>query len=409
MEIVPAESIIRRRADEVAEWLHSVIDIAGPPPSTTSVNPTPRVEEYKIRTIPSTLFNSTSGGDYAKYYEPLCGFHWSNTPWKTSSSSHGEVQTGSSEGNDRITSGSRSTLNMKKHYRDLVCRDLLLFENQLPFQILHVLARAFAFTEDHLLDLTGRFLFNHLLTISPYTSFIGYVEYGYFRKIMTDPATPTPAHLLQNFRDLWIPSYFREEEEDGAIFEPLSVTELKKMGIRCSCSNKQQYFGSSVIQLKSFVLSGTLFLPELTIHEWTKTLLLNLVAFEFLCSEQDKTIGVWSYLNLMNMLIQGEEDVKELRARGILQLKSISSDQEVVYLLRDTTTRAAPNHRAYWQVERYIFTYSKSKMFPLRVLFAELKHRYFRGPWSFLLFLAVLFTVSMTVIQTVLTAIQTYK
>ncbi|XP_009797209.1 UPF0481 protein At3g47200-like [Nicotiana sylvestris] len=467
MEIVPAESIIRRRADEVAEWLHSVIDIAGPPPSTTSVNPTPRVEEYKIRTIPSTLFNSTSGGDYAKYYEPhvvsIGPIHHGKPHLQAMEKFKREVvrETVGRVGipiaevyaavekdllsarncyspspsecyaddrdwclmlfldgcfiieflsnEDRITSGSRSTLNMKKHYRDLVCRDLLLFENQLPFQILHVLARAFAFTEDHLLDLTGRFLFNHLLTISPYTSFIGYVEYGYFRKIMTDPATPTPAHLLQNFRDLWIPSYFREEEEDGAIFEPLSVTELKKMGIRCSCSNKQQYFGSSVIQLKSFVLSGTLFLPRLVINEWTKTLLLNLVAFEFLCSEQDKTIGVWSYLNLMNMLIKGEEDVKELRARGILQLKSISSDQEVVYLLRDTTTRAAPNHRAYWQVERYIFTYSKSKMFPLRVLFAELKHRYFRGPWSFLLFLAVLFTVSMTVIQTVLTAIQTYK
>ncbi|XP_016446613.1 UPF0481 protein At3g47200-like [Nicotiana tabacum] len=313
---------------------------------------------------------------------------------------------------------SPTRLNMKKHDRDLVCRDLLLFENQLPFQVLDVLARAFGIDETSLrLVITDWFLFKQGLTISSYTIF-DRVVYAILITSLTFP-TPAPAHLLQSFRGLWIPSYFivkKEEEEDDeekkedrAICEPLSVTELKKMGIRCSCSNNPRSLDSPVIQLKSFVLSGELFLPLLTIDEWTKTLLLNLVALEFLCREQDTTLGVWSYLNLMNMLIKGEEDVKELRARGILQLRSISSDQQVVDLLRYITARGAPNHRAYGHLERHIFTYSKSKMFPLRLLLAELKHRYFRGPWSFLVFLAVLFTVSMTVIQTVLTGIQTYK
>nr|XP_009759190.1 PREDICTED: UPF0481 protein At3g47200-like [Nicotiana sylvestris] len=449
---------IRHRADEVAEWLHSVIDIRDPPPSTTSVNS----ENYKIRSIPSTLLENTSAEDYAKYYEPyvvsIGPIHHGKPHLDDMEKFKREVvretvgrvgipiaEVYAAVEKDLLSARNcyspspsecyaddrdwclmlfldgcfiigflihRDGMNMKKHDRDLVCRDLLLFENQLPFQILHVLARAFAFTEDHLLDLTGLFLFNHLLTMSPYTTVPSYIEYDNVRFLTHH--TPAPAHLLQNFRDLWIPSNFREDgdeeekKEDGAICEPLSVTELKKMGIRCS-SNNQQYISLSLIQLKSFVLSGTLFLPRLTIHEWTKTLLLNLVAFEFSSNTQDKTIGVSSYLNLMNMLIQGEEDVKELRARGILQLKSVSNDQEVVDLLRYITARGVPNHRAYGHVKRYIFTYSKSKMFPLRVLFAELKHRYFRGPWSFLLFLAVLFTVSMTVIQTVLTGIQTYK
>ncbi|XP_019248920.1 PREDICTED: UPF0481 protein At3g47200-like [Nicotiana attenuata] len=442
MENFVADHNRRCRANEVLEWLHSA----------TAIHDPPIEEEYTIRAIPSTLIENTSAEDYGKYYEPHVVsigpiHHRKPLPQAMKllkrkaprelagrvsiqhahagveqdllnarncySPSHTECYA-----DDRdwclmlfldgcfiilfIRGCSLDMLNMKKHDRDLVCRDLLLFENQLPFQLLHALLRAFEIEETFFLNDTGRFLFNQLLTISPNPTW-NTTDYDIFRSHFRSQMHLHPAHhLLQIFREIWIKFPFFKEEEDLAICEPLSVTELKKMGIRCS-SNNQQYISLSLVQLKSFVLSGTLFLPRLTIHEWTKTLLLNLVAFEFSSNAQDKTIGVWSYLNLMNMLIQGEEDVKELRARGTLQLKSVSNVQEVVNLLRYITARGVPNHRAYGHVKRYIFTYSKSKVLPVRVLLAELKHRYFHGPWSFLLFLAVLFTVTMTVIQTLLT------
>uniref|UniRef100_M1AYL3 Uncharacterized protein n=1 Tax=Solanum tuberosum TaxID=4113 RepID=M1AYL3_SOLTU len=110
------------------------------------------------------------------------------------------------------------------------------------------------------------------------------------------------------------------------------------------------------------------------------------------------------------MLINGEEDVKELRSRGVIQINLKFGDDQVVNLLRDLATHYEPSRQAFKDVKRQLSTYFKSKnLLPLRVGYAEFKQRYFSGPWSFLVFLVVIFTVSMTVIQTIFTGIQTYK
>ncbi|WMV23953.1 hypothetical protein MTR67_017338 [Solanum verrucosum] len=158
------------------------------------------------------------------------------------------------------------------------------------------------------------------------------------------------------------------------------------------------------------MLSGYLFLPQLTIDEWTVTLFSNLLAYGYSSSMLYKSSGISSYLSFMCMLINGEEDVKELRARGILKVNFKIGDDQVVNFLRDITAHNESNHEAINYVKRQISTYFKSKnLLPLRVGYAEFKQRYFSGPWSFLVFLAVIFTVSMTVVQTAFTGIQTYK
>ncbi|KAF3629482.1 putative protein-like [Capsicum annuum] len=192
----------------------------------------------------------------------------------------------------------------------------------------------------------------------------------------------------------------------STLFERISdLTELKKAGIPCSCATDP----SIQIHFKSSILSGKLFLPKLTIDEWGVTLLVNLVAYEFSCNLLYKSSGISSYLSFMSMLINGEEDVKELRAKGILQVIFNAGDEELVQFLRNITALPESNPQALRHVKRQISTFFKSKSLPLIVAFSEVKQRYFSGPWSFLMFLAVIFTVSMTVIQTVLTGIQTYK
>ncbi|KAM3280728.1 hypothetical protein P3S67_027748 [Capsicum chacoense] len=319
--------------------------------------------------------------------------------------------------NDSIdTGGRRSWLNMKKHDRDLVRRDLLLLDNQLPFHVLDVLARAFRCKEFTLQLLTIRFLQMPLLNISsaPSPTFLDYFERASYHRHQQWEAQ-APVHILQYYRYIWINILFgdRVEDDDDDNKEedyftggpPFSVTELKKAGIPCSCASDP----SIQIHFKSSILSGKLFLPKLTIDEWGVTLLVNLVAYEFSCNLLYKSSGISSYLSFMSMLINGEEDVKELRAKGILQVIFNAGDEELVQFLRNITALPESNPQALRHVKQQISTYFKSKSLPLIVAFSEVKQRYFSGPWSFLVFLAVIFTVSMTVIQTVLTGIQTYK
>ncbi|KAH0682366.1 hypothetical protein KY285_019900 [Solanum tuberosum] len=310
-----------------------------------------------------------------------------------------------------ITSDKRTWLNnMKKRNRHLVGRDILLLENQLPFQVLIVLACAFKCKE-----------FRTEVPI-PHV-FIQYISHVFFRYGLQQGDAQHPVHLLQYYRNIWVKILFKddindeeeEEEEESDIKEdhpPFSVTELKIVGIRCSCAKSIHsiFFSAKDIHLKPSMLSGTLFLPQLIIDEGTMTFFYNLVAYEYSCSLEYTSFGILSYLSFMSMLINGEEDVKELRARGVIQINLKFGDDQVVNFLRDITAHYEPSRLAFKDVKRQLSTYFKSKnLLPLRVGYAEFKQRYFSGPWSFLVFLAVIFTVSMTVIQTVFTGIQTYK
>ncbi|KAH0757465.1 hypothetical protein KY290_020958 [Solanum tuberosum] len=363
------------RAAEVAEWLHSVIDIPSSPLGTT---PHEELTQKIHFGIPHTFAESTSKEDYYKYYEPrvvsIGPFHngkphvapmenfkrkavrelaervkydvsieqvyasveqdllsitkecynvsrWhgiSDRDWCLMMFLDGCFVIEFISNNNITTSGRRNSLNtMKKHDSDLVRRDLLLLENQLPFQILDTLALAFRCEWFTLHFLTLRFLQMPLLMISsaPSTSTLtDYIEEASCRCPLQQGDAPDPVHLLQYYRDLWINVLFKddvkeEEEEENKEEEedhsPFSVTELKKVGIRC------------------------------------------------------------------------KEDVKELRARGILKVNFKIGDDQVVNFLRDITAHNESNHEAINYVKRQISTYFKSKnLLPLRVGYAEFKQRH---------------------------------
>ncbi|TMW88044.1 hypothetical protein EJD97_019098, partial [Solanum chilense] len=253
---------------------------------------------------------------------------------------------------------------------DLVWRDILLLQNQMPFQLVEVLARAFKCKE----------FTDFQLPIPPILD--NYIHKGY--------KPPNPVHLLQYYIDLWTYVLFiydkGEEEEEEEDHQPFSVTDLKKVGIRCSSAISDH---RKDIHLKSSILSGKLLLPKLIINESTMTLFKNIVAYEYSYCFNNTFFKISSYLNFMSMLINGEEDVKELQARGVIQINLKFSDDQVINFMRDITKHHVYNPQAFKYVKRQISTYCKSKnLFPLRVGYAEFKQRYFSGPWSFLVFLA---------------------
>ncbi|XP_015169212.1 putative UPF0481 protein At3g02645 [Solanum tuberosum] len=439
-------------------WLHCIIDI---PVSTLGATPHEESTQKIHFGIPHKLAESTSKEDYHKYYEPrvvsLGPFHYgkphvepmenfkrkavrellleslnqdcsSDEELASLEKVYKSVEHDLLSARDLYDMSRRDTISdsewcqmmfrdacfiiyfitstgkrswLKKRNRDLVWRDIILLENQFPLQVLSALVRAFKCEESLFRVPTPPIVDNYI--------------YIYKFSFLHPHRAPDSVHLLQYYRNLWINVLFNidveEEEEDDNKKEedgpPFSVTELKKVGIRCSCAISQN---DKVIHFKSSMLSGKLFLPQLIIDELNMTLLYNLVAYESSCSLEYTSFGFSSYLNFMSMLINGEEDVKELRAREVIQINLKFSDEQVVNFFKDIVAHHDPNPQGFKDVKQQISTYFKSKnLLPLRVGYAEFKQRYFSGPWSFLVFLAVIFTVSMTVIQTVFTGIQTYK
>ncbi|KAF3629480.1 hypothetical protein FXO37_28922 [Capsicum annuum] len=183
-----------------------------------------------------------------------------------------------------------SWLNMKKHDRDLVHHDLLLYDRD-------VLARAFRCDDFTLHLLTRRFLQMPLLNISsaPTPMYLDYIKVVSCLQRQQGEAQ-APVHLLQFYKDLWISVLFGDdvEEEDSndkeedhlEVCPPFTATELKKTGIQCTCASDLS------IRFESSILSGMLFLPKLTIDEWTVYLFHNLFAYEYACSLQNRSQNI---------------------------------------------------------------------------------------------------------------------
>ncbi|XP_052176585.1 uncharacterized protein LOC127790895 [Diospyros lotus] len=143
----------------------------------------------------------------------------------------------------------------------------------------------------------------------------------------TTKKTKEPIHLLELVQTKFVDD---EEIKNGTSQKPSSnwcsyrsVKELKSVGIYLQPSKKSCRF--SDITFHSTILNGKLSLPGITIEDGTKSLLLNLVAFEA-CADTLSNFGVSSYVYFMDTLIDHADDVKELRYKGII-LNLLGSDQ----------------------------------------------------------------------------------
>nr|TKS17356.1 hypothetical protein D5086_0000014400 [Populus alba] len=134
-----------------------------------------------------------------------------------------------------------------------------------------------------------------------------------------------------------------------------SVSELKNVGISFMPSNTSVF---TDVKFKNTLLGGALSIPPLSIVEETKPLLLNLAAYE--------TCAGWnysrctSYLCLMRSLIDKPEDVKELRSKGILRNSFETRDSQVVELFKEMATDLVGNPTAFVSVTRGIDSYVNS-------------------------------------------------
>nr|GMC84261.1 UPF0481 protein At3g47200-like [Ipomoea batatas] len=313
--------------------------------------------------------------------------------------------------------GNPGQMKMKSDDIAFVRGDLLLLENQLPFQVLQALMSCRFNENDEGMKMINKFI-KRLRPDPPHKRESGWITSikNLIRDLCfpnTDPEerpvhqdSSPPAHLLELLRRRLIKCNTAalpggSEQGGDEWFSYRSATELKKVGIHFSPAKNRCF---SEIHLNSSFHYARLILPPVTIDDSSKSLFLNLVAYEA-CPDSPDDFGISSFLSFMDSLIDDAEDVKELRKKGVV-FNLLGSDHDVAELFNEISRDLVPNPHYYAQVKRDIQSHYKNKG---RVWITEWKHTYFSSPWTLIAFLAATFVIANDVFQTILTYIQTFK
>ncbi|KAJ1271784.1 hypothetical protein BS78_06G152600 [Paspalum vaginatum] len=180
------------------------------------------------------------------------------------------------------------------------------------------------------------------------------------------------------------------------------VSELREAGIRCRCRNTDRFWDIKFD-------NGVLQIPRILIHDGTKLLFLNLIAFEQ-CHMDIATPGgnnITSYAIFMDNLINSAEDVKYLHDRGIIE-HWLGSDAEVADLFNSLCAEVVFDINDSYlsglsdQVNRY-YEYKWSTWV------ASLQHNYFSNPWAIVSVVAAVFLLLLTMAQTFYSAYSYYR
>nr|XP_043633379.1 UPF0481 protein At3g47200-like [Erigeron canadensis] len=141
--------------------------------------------------------------------------------------------------------------------------------------------------------------------------------------------------------------------------------------------------------------SANVKLPPIAVSDYTRPMLLNMMAYET-CKCSIDCSWVKSYVYLLGSLIDDAEDVKILRKAWVLK-NLLASDQEVVKLFDEIGVDLVENCFEYLEVKYKIQKHLESWT---NTLFSQLKNEYVKSPWAFLALLGALIALFLTGVQT---------
>ncbi|KAJ4714817.1 hypothetical protein OWV82_013246 [Melia azedarach] len=167
------------------------------------------------------------------------------------------------------------------------------------------------------------------------------------------------------------------------------VTELREAGVKFRKRKTDRFWD---IKFEHGILS----IPRLFIHDGTKSLFLNLIAFEqchFDCSND-----ITSYVIFMDNLINSPEDVGYLHYCGIIE-HWLGSDAEVADLFNRLCEEVVfdINDSYLSRLSEDVNGYYNHKWNAWR---ATLSHKYFNNPWAIISFVAAVVLLFLTFAQT---------
>ncbi|KAM6553344.1 hypothetical protein CsatB_014106 [Cannabis sativa] len=317
---------------------------------------------------------------------------------------------------------------------DQICQDLLLVENQIPFEVLVILMRLSKIGSD-----LAKSVY-HFISMNIMAPDIFY-EKRLNHNLSRVPANPEelfrgnnmlrlPVHLLDLLRSELL---YEEEQEQECRDPPIpdddhkperekiknkgdasahsssyyqrsfrNVQDLKEVDIKLK-ANYSKGLKSVSFSSTSLFFSPTLKLPPLIVDNSTKQKLLNLVAYEMFPDNNKRNYAIASYVRLLDSLIDCEKDVKDLRSAHILR-NLLGSDKEVAELFNNISyINLGPKHDIYVDVKKQIQKHYQKKWSSWT---AEFHQQHCRNPSTFFAFVVGLVILVATCIQAIYTVIQ---
>ncbi|XP_074264141.1 putative UPF0481 protein At3g02645 [Silene latifolia] len=200
----------------------------------------------------------------------------------------------------------------------------------------------------------------------------------------------------------WCPRpYYEEIENNNSALMVYCVEDLRVAGVKFKSRNCQSFW-----DLKFDKQKGLLEIPPIKIDDATKTVFLNLIAYEQ-CHLRDFTdMQITDYAAFMDNLVNSAADVGHLHQTGII-IHQLGSDVEVADLFNRFVKKAFVDWKdgklknLYEELNRYC-THRRHRWR------ASWRNEYMTNPWVIISIIAAIVLFGATILQTVYTVFPYY-
>ncbi|KAH9681098.1 transmembrane protein [Citrus sinensis] len=269
-------------------------------------------------------------------------------------------------------------------------RDLLLIENQLPFFVLH---EFFAMT----MMPNDREDFHGMIYAFFESALPGA---GYAHNSQHYPIEIK--HLVEFIHLNWQPSPSRMRNKNSKVTADRKyrevircATELEEAGIKFMQAEEESLFD---VKFEN----GVMKFPRLNIDDESDPFWRNLIVYEQFSSKDDTLNYVTHYMNLLECLIASPKDVELLCQHGIIK-NCIGDDQVIANIFNTIGFFLVLSPESYYSQLFYDVNKHCSRRWNRWM--ANLRHTYFNNPWAFISFLAALFLLLLSFVQTLFTVL----
>ncbi|XBI38701.1 hypothetical protein VPH35_123643 [Triticum aestivum] len=253
-------------------------------------------------------------------------------------------------------------------------RDIFMLENQLPWLVLEALMT-----------------FTHVPVCQFVASMSSIFDAGSTLTRLPEDELKRyrPPHLLGFLRYYLIdnmPPAYPDHEFVRHLALASSAIELAEIGVQLTASNKR-WFDMSI---RKGYLVGELSLTQLFLNDYTACWLVNMAALEACTSSGWPSDGhtISSYISLLAMLMDKEEDVHELRAKSIFS--------QMLDLFKGLACHLRLGGR-YFDILKKIDDYKRGR--PVRIVVHKFLYKYFKDIVAVLSIAGVLVGVFKTILS----------
>lgn len=264
-----------------------------------------------------------------------------------------------------------------------VWRDLVLFENQLPFFVL--------------LELFGTMRGNYDTKVYVHRFLLIYQ-----RKLpglqVDHVSVENVNHLLHLVQKNWLPSSdvmedFWKAPRDGNWSFIHSATGLRDAGIRFKKGK-----GNSLFDIK--FRNGVVEIPMMSISDTTESLYRNVIVSEQF--ENGKPRYLTDFTAVLICLVNTRRDVELLCRCGIID-NMLGDDEVVAAMFNRLGDHVGMTPIRDFFYAKVCYDINEHYNSPWNKRMASLRHNYFNTPWALISFVAAVFLLVLTLLQTIFT------